>query len=468
MREDWRRWRGELAGRVERLRSMRRGHTFDPATGKFYAGRAGEGRRQPHHDSRAWSTAFFNVARLNAASMSRSSRIRWRKARPARSSISTSRWRNPGATNAPVEHRSAAAGRNAGDDPNVVTANTPLQLRVDNLMPDAAVSTIVPLDERAAAGGGADDELGCARLWRSWRRRGRVRRRGWLFAEGAQGFFKTFILLANDNAAPVDVTVKFLLEGGGVVTQPVTVQPQVAVHAVAGDVAQIVDRSFGLDITATAPIIAERAMYLPMGTTRMFDGGHESAGVNATSTRWFLAEGATGPFFDCFVLLEQSERAPSARDGDVSAAGRHRRSRRTFTMPANSRQTINVEDRRHRCSQNAAVSTTVTSDAAGSWPSARCTGRTISEGWREAHNSFGVTDSGAALGRRRRPPRRRADYRRLHPAGESESGAGGSAGALPEGRASRSSRNYRLPPTSRLNDARGRRRAGAGRGRVQR
>ena len=50
-------------------------------------------------------------------------------------------------------------------------------------------------------------------------------------------------------------------------------------------------------------------MYLP--GARLFEGGHESAGVNAPSTRWFLAEGATGSFFDCFVLLGNPNAAPA-------------------------------------------------------------------------------------------------------------------------------------------------------------
>ena len=34
-----------------------------------------------------------------------------------------------------------------------------------------------------------------------------------------------------------------------------------------------------------------------------FAAGHGSAGVTAPATRWFLAEGATGPFFDVFILI---------------------------------------------------------------------------------------------------------------------------------------------------------------------
>lgn len=46
----------------------------------------------------------------------------------------------------------------------------------------------------------------------------------------------------------------------------------------------LVNRSFGIAMTSTQPIIAERAMYLP--GPRIFEGGHESAGVNDTNTQF--------------------------------------------------------------------------------------------------------------------------------------------------------------------------------------
>ena len=55
-------------------------------------------------------------------------------------------------------------------------------------------------------------------------------------------------------------------------------------------------------ITATAPIVAERAMYLSR-PGQLFAAGHESAGVTAPALEWFLAEGATGAFFDLFLLI---------------------------------------------------------------------------------------------------------------------------------------------------------------------
>ena len=63
-------------------------------------------------------------------------------------------------------------------------------------------------------------------------------------------------------------------------------------------------------IVATAPIMVERAMYLT-GSGRTFNAGHESAGVTEPALQWFLAEGATGPYFDLFMLLANPARTPS-------------------------------------------------------------------------------------------------------------------------------------------------------------
>ena len=135
-------------------------------------------------------------------------------------------------------------------------------------------------------------------------------------------------------------------------------------------------------------------MYLP--GARLFEGGHESAGVNAASKRWFLAEGATGSFFECYVLLSNPNPTPAnvtltylLSDGTTIP--------QNIVLPANSRRTINVEHDVDTRLAAADVSTTVVSDIgivverAMYWPD-------ISVGWREAHNSFGVTQSALRWG----------------------------------------------------------------------
>ena len=213
----------------------------------------------------------------------------------------------------------------------------------------------------------------------------------WLFAEGAQGFFDTYVLLANDNASAVTATVRFLRESGG----PVVITPSLPPHSRttiwAGAVAGVPGTSFGIDVSATAPIIAERAMYFPSTGARPFEGGTGTAGVTRASTRWFLAEGATGPFFECFVLVSNPNPLAAAVTFTYLLPSGATITR-SATVPANARLTVNVETVDPLLA-NTAVSTTVTSDRgivverAMYWPD-------FSLGWLEAHDSFGVTEPG--------------------------------------------------------------------------
>ena len=76
---------------------------------------------------------------------------------------------------------------------------------------------------------------------------------------------------------------------------------------------------------------------------RPFIAGHESAGVTEPSTTWFLAEGATGAFFDPFILIANpgSEAASLTVDYLLSDG---RTLQKTYTAGAESRLTIWVDD----------------------------------------------------------------------------------------------------------------------------
>jgi hypothetical protein len=167
----------------------------------------------------------------------------------------------------------------------------------------------------------------------------------WFLAEGATGSFSLFYLLQNPGETPATATIRYLrpapqppiektypLPAHSRTTIPVNTQPELAV----GDVSA--------SITATQPILVERAMYRSTGT-QVFAAGHASAGVTAPATSWFLAEGATGSFFDLFVLLAN----PNATAADVEI--RYLLSTgevltKTYTVAAESRRTIwvDVED----------------------------------------------------------------------------------------------------------------------------
>ncbi len=148
----------------------------------------------------------------------------------------------------------------------------------------------------------------------------------WLFAEGFTGgnaatAFETYLLLANTNATETVATVDYLLDTGAVVSRNYTLGPRqrftVWVDQEGRDFdARLKAAAFGIRVTATQPIVAERAMY--WGTPSASDvtsptfpwtEGHATAGVPSGQARWAFAEGQQGTFgaaatrYDTFFLL---------------------------------------------------------------------------------------------------------------------------------------------------------------------
>jgi subtilisin-like proprotein convertase family protein len=136
-------------------------------------------------------------------------------------------------------------------------------------------------------------------------------RQRWLFAEGAQGFFRTYIMILNPNVAAATATVTFLRESGAPVTREFPMAPQSRLVVDGSTVPELAFSSFGITVDATAPVVAERAMYFGSTPARIFAGGHAAVGVPDPSTVWYFAEGATGTFFDTFLLC--------SNPGDVEA-----------------------------------------------------------------------------------------------------------------------------------------------------
>ena len=135
----------------------------------------------------------------------------------------------------------------------------------------------------------------------------------WYFAEGATlGPFDLFYLLQNPGTTHATVQGTYLLGDGTVLEKTYTV-PARSRFNIWADVEQFdnggtpapllaaAEFSAIFEVTAGPKIIAERAMYL--SNAAQFAAGHQTAGNTAPATRWFLAEGATGNFFDLFVLV---------------------------------------------------------------------------------------------------------------------------------------------------------------------
>lgn len=127
----------------------------------------------------------------------------------------------------------------------------------------------------------------------------------WYLAEGAtHSGFDLFYLVQNPNPTAVAVRVTYLLPAP---LAPVVKAYDVAAHSrfniwVNAEGAPLASTDVSAKIEASLPIIVERAMYLGQAG-KPFSAGHESAAVASPSTEWFLAEGATGDFFDLFVLI---------------------------------------------------------------------------------------------------------------------------------------------------------------------
>jgi hypothetical protein len=211
----------------------------------------------------------------------------------------------------------------------------------------------------------------------------------WYFAEGSQGFFSTYLLLSNPNDAANTASVQYLIEGGSPVVRSYPLPPRSRRTIDLGQEPAIVNTSFGMIVTFDAPGMAERSMYF--GANPLWSGGHGSAGVPATALEWLLAEGATGSFFETFVLVANTEIEPA----DVTVTFLRSSGppiERSFVVPPRARLTINPETLDPELI-NADFATRVVStrqivaERAQYWPGPP------SE-WTEAHNSFGVTTPG--------------------------------------------------------------------------
>lgn len=219
----------------------------------------------------------------------------------------------------------------------------------------------------------------------------------WYLAEGAtHSNFDLFYLLMNPNASAASVRVTYLRGSGAPIVKTYTVAPASRRTVwVNGEDEGLASAEVSAQITSTndVPIIVERSMYLSKAGV-MFLAGHESAGVTAPANQWFLAEGATGSFFDQYVLIAN----PSAADAQVTATYLLPTGAtivKSYSVRGSSRYTVAV-DREDPALADTAVSVAIVStqpiivERTMWWP-----GPTAAT-WHEAHNGPGATATGAA------------------------------------------------------------------------
>ena len=166
----------------------------------------------------------------------------------------------------------------------------------------------------------------------------------WFLAEGATGpYFDTYVLVGNPNDAPVDVTLTFLLPDGRthVSTRTIGARARLTV-AVEEEAPVLANTGVSTWVTASAPVIVERAMYWP-GNASTWTEAHDSFGVTAAATRWGIADGRAGGAlaFETFILLANTGvtaadvRVTFLRQSDDPLV-------RTYTVGAQSRFNIPV------------------------------------------------------------------------------------------------------------------------------
>jgi hypothetical protein len=239
----------------------------------------------------------------------------------------------------------------------------------------------------------------------------------WYLAEGAtHSGFQLFYLVQNPGDGAARVTVTYLLASGPPVVRTYTVDARSRFNIWVNDEARrasaLANAEMSAQVTSDRPVIVERAMYRDAGGL-IFGAGHESAGILAPATSWFFAEGATGEFFDLFLLVANpaDEDAVLEIDYLLPAGGTITR---THTVTRRSRATIWV-DGEDPALADTAVSSVVRStngvaivaERAMWWPYGI-------ESWHEAHNSPGATATATrwavADGESSGPPRNAATY----------------------------------------------------------
>jgi len=220
----------------------------------------------------------------------------------------------------------------------------------------------------------------------------------WYLAEGAtHGHFDLFYLLQNPSPTQTaQVQIRYLLPSGPPILQTVDVLPnsRATVYVDQQPGLGAIDVSAVLTSLNGVPIIVERAMYSSAAGT--FAAGHDSAGVTSPSLDWFFAEGATGNFFDMFVLLAN----PNASPANVHASyllPSGQTVQKDYVVPANSRRTLNVQLEDPQLS-GTAVSTRLTSTNGVSFLAERSMWWPHGQNWSEAHNAAGATTTGTRWG----------------------------------------------------------------------
>ena len=159
----------------------------------------------------------------------------------------------------------------------------------------------------------------------------------WYLPEGSSAWgFECWLLIQNPNDTEATCNVTYMVKGAGpyMVTKRVPANSR-RTYNMANDIG---NQDASIKVDSNIPVIPERAMY--RNNRRE---GHESIGTTAPAKDYYLAEGTTAYGFTTYVLVQNPNPTPAnvqlvhmTPGGPVYPPA--------FSMPANCRETVRVND----------------------------------------------------------------------------------------------------------------------------
>lgn len=240
---------------------------------------------------------------------------------------------NPNARAAAVNVRFMLPGGSTVDRSYAVAQNSRFTITVDDILPDAEVSTFVSADvpigvERSMYFSGrraGHDSIGVSQPSKTW-----------YLAEGyTADTFDEYVLIQNPGEAAASVTATFMTPGAGNEERKYTVGAHSRFTIHVDDI--IPAQSVSTKIQSSVPVVVERAQYLNNMTA-----GTCSIGACSPSSTWYLAEGYTDQGFEEWVLIQN----PQKTYNNVTVTFMERSGANTvkqFQLPPECRFTIEVD-----------------------------------------------------------------------------------------------------------------------------
>ncbi|HEY5530975.1 MAG TPA: DUF5719 family protein [Candidatus Anoxymicrobiaceae bacterium] len=211
--------------------------------------------------------------------------------------------------------------------------------------------------------------------------------RTWYMPEGCSAYgFECWTLVENPGAQDANITLTYMIEGAG--AKPV--KHRVPAHSrstynMEDDIGQ---KSASIEVTSDVPVIPERSMYTywksPGTGESVRREGHESIGTTNPATDYYLAEGTTAWGFRTYVLIQNPNKTTAKVTLTYNTA-KGEVSDKAFTMPAESRKTVYVNEAHPNVDLSTHVHSNVPiiAERAMYWSAERGTGNAM-------HDSIGV------------------------------------------------------------------------------